>query len=189
MVRFADDMVFVFQFKEDAERFYKVLPKRLEKYGLILHEDKSSMIQSGSKAAEEAYKRGERIPTYKFLGFTCYWGKSRKGWWRMKYKSRSDRVTGKLNGLRKYLKDNLNQETNKVLERVKKTVVGWVNYHAISDNRRRVSSFILQSKRAVFCWINRKGGNRKMNWDKFGKRIKLISYPQNFKTTSMFAAC
>jgi len=31
-VRFADDMVFVFQFKEDAEKFYAVLPKRLEKY-------------------------------------------------------------------------------------------------------------------------------------------------------------
>ena len=71
-VRFADDMVFVFQFKEDAEKFYKVLPKRLEKYGLKLHEDKSSMIQSGSKAAKEAELRGERLPTYKFLGFTCY---------------------------------------------------------------------------------------------------------------------
>ena len=189
MVRFADDMVFVFQFKEDAERFYKVLPKRLEKYGLKLHEDKSSMIQSGSKVAEEADKRGERLPTYKFLGFVCYWAKSRNGWWRMKYKSRSDRFTGKLNGLRKYLRENLNQETSVVLERVKKIVVGWVNYHAISDNQRRVSSFILQSKRAVFGWINRKGGNRKMNWEKFGKLIKRINYPQNFKTTSMFATC
>jgi RNA-directed DNA polymerase len=188
MVRFADDMVFVFQLKEDAEKFYKVLPKRLERYGLILHEDKSSKIQSGSKAAEEADKRGERLPTYKFLGFTCYWAKSRNGWWRMKYKSRSDRFTGKLNGLRKYLKDNLNQATSEVLKRVKKTVVGWANYHAISDNQRRVRSFILQTKFAVFRWINRKGGNRKMSWDKFGKLMKLINYPQTFKTTSMFAA-
>ena len=189
MVRFADDMVFVFQFKEDAERFYRILPKRLEKYGLTLHEDKSSIIRSGSRAAEEADKREERLPTYKFLGFTCYWAQSRNGRWRMKYKSRSDRLTGKLKGLRKYLKDNLNQETSEVLKRTKQTVVGWVNYHAISDNQRRVRSFILQSKRAVFCWINRKGGNRKMNWSKFGNLMKLINYPQNFKTTSLFAAC
>ena len=80
MVRFADDMVFVFQISEDAERYYKVLPKRLEKYGLKLHEDKSSLLKSGSKEAEAAEKRGERLPTYKFLGFVCYWGKSRKGW-------------------------------------------------------------------------------------------------------------
>jgi Reverse transcriptase (RNA-dependent DNA polymerase) len=58
MVRFADDMVFVFQTSEDAERFYKVLPKRLEKYGLKLHEEKSSLLKSGRKEAEEAAKRG-----------------------------------------------------------------------------------------------------------------------------------
>lgn len=187
MVRFADDMVFVFQRQEDAEKFYRVLPKRLEKYGLTLHEDKSSMIQSGSKAAEEAAARGERLPVYKFLGFICYWGMSRNGWWRLKYKSRSDRFSGKLNSLRKYLKENLSQETQKTLQQVKRIVKGWINYHAISDNRRRVSSFILLSKRALFSWINRKGGKRKINWVKFGELMKRINYPQTFKTTSMFA--
>lgn len=186
MVRFADDMVFVFQKSEDAERFYKVLPKRLEKYGLKLHEGKSSLLKSGSKEAEAAGKRGEGIPTYKFLGFICYWGKSRKGWWRLKYKSRADRFTGKLRGLREYLRKSLNQETKATIERVKKIVVGWVNYHAISDNQRRVSSFILLSKRALFRWINRKGGQRKMNWTTFEKLLKEMKYPQSFKTTSMF---
>ena len=186
MVRLADDMVFVFQFKEEAERFYKVLPKRLEKFGLKLHEEKSSLIQSGSKAAKEAYQRGERIPVYKFLGFVCYWGKGRYGRWRLKYKSRSDRFAAKLKGLRKYLKENLNQETHKVLNQVKRIIVGWVNYHAISDNQQRVGAFILLSKRALFSWINRKGGNRNMSWLKFGNLLKRINYPHNFKTTSMF---
>lgn len=189
MVRFADDMVFVFQYKEEAEKFYRVLPKRLEKYGLTLHEDKSSMIRSGRKAAAEADKRGERIPVYKFLGFVCYWGKSREGSWRLKYKSRADRFASKLKGLRSYLKENLSKETRKILERVKMVVRGWVNYHAISDNQRRVNAFILLSKRALLSWINRKGGKRKMNWDRFGKLLKHINYPRTFKTTSMFATC
>ena len=188
-IRFADDMIFVFQFKEDADKFYEVLPKRLEKYGLKLHEDKSSLIISGSEAAQEADKRGDRLPIYKFLGFTCYWSKSRKGWWRLKFKSRSDRFTGKLNGLRKYLKENLNEETHKILERVKKVVVGWINYNAISDNAKRVSSFIHFSRRALFSWINRKGGQRKMNWEKFGRLLKRINYPSCFKTISMFVTC
>ena len=188
-VRFADDMVFVFQFKEDGEKFYKVLPKRLEKFGLKLHVDKSSIIRSGSKAAKEAEVRGERLPTYKFLGFTCYWGKSRSGWWRLKFKSRSDRFAGKLKRLRKHLKENLGTETHRTLERVKRIVVGWINYNAISDNERRVHSLILLSERALFCWINRKGGKRKMNWEKFGRLLKRINYPRNFKTISMFAAC
>ena len=181
--------MFVFQYKEDAERFYKVLPKRLEKYGLKLHVEKSSIIQSGGKAAAEAEKKGERLPVYKFLGFTCYWGKSRNGRWRLKYKSRADRLAGKLKGLRKYLKENLNKDTQVVLERVKKVVTGWINYNAISDNQRRVSAFILLSERALYSWINRKGGKRKTNWDSFGKLLKRIKYPRNFKTTSMFATC
>lgn len=189
MIRFADDMVFVFQRKDDAEKFYEVLPKRLEKFGLKLHEDKSSMIRSGGIAAAEVDQRGERLPTYKFLGFTCYWGRSRAGWWRMKFKSRSDRLTAKLKGLRKYLQENRNQETHKTLAQVKRVVKGWINYHAISDNQRRVDSFILQSKRTLFNWINRKGGNRKMNWTRFARLMKIIGYPQYYKTTSMFAAC
>lgn len=189
MVRFADDMVWVFQKSEDAERFYKALPKRLEKYGLKLHEDKSSLLKSGSKEAEVAEKRGERLLTYKFLGFLCYWGKSRNGWWRLKYKSRADRFTGKLKGLREYLGKSLNQETKATIQRVKKIVEGWVNYHALSDNQRRVSSFIHMSQRALFSWINRKGGKRKMNWTTFAKLLSEMKYPQNFKTTSMFTGC
>jgi RNA-directed DNA polymerase len=188
MVRFADDMVFLFQKSDDAEKFYKVLPKRLEKYGLKLHEEKSSLLKSGSKEAEAAEERGKHLPTYKFLGFTCYWGKSRNGRWRLKYTSRSDRFTGKLRNLREYLRKSLNQETKATIKRVKQVVVGWGNYHAISDNKRRVSSFILASKRSLFRWINRKGGKRKMNWTTFEKLLEEIKYPHYFKTTSMFTA-
>ena len=186
MVRFADDMVFVFEIKEEADKFYRVLPKRLEKYGLKLHEDKSSLLRSGSKVAAEAEERGERIPVYKFLGFVCYWGKGRDGKWRLKYKSRADRFTGKLKGLRKYLKEKRHQETEKVLKQVKRVVVGWINYHAISDNQSRVESFIYQTERILFNWINRKGGKRKMSWIKFVALLRRTKYPRNFKTTSMF---
>ena len=187
MVKFAEDRVFVFQPKTEAEKFYRVLPKRLEKFGLKLHEDKSSVIETGEKAAITAAERGERIPTYKFLGFTCYWGQSRKGRWRLNYKSRSDRMTSKLNGLRTPLNGKLSEETAKVLKQVKKVVLGWVNYPGLSDNQRRVSSFILESKRLVFRFINRKGGKRKTNWESFGKYLTKINYPQKFKTTSMFS--
>jgi RNA-directed DNA polymerase len=189
LVRFADDMVFVFQHKEEAERFYKVLPKRLEKFGLKLNEEKSSQTPSGGKAAEEAHERGERLPTYKFLGFVCYWGQSRSGTWRLKYKSRSDRLTAKLNGLKKHLKDNLNEETHAVLKRVRMVVLGWVNYHAISDNQRQVNIFIQNSRRIIIRWINRKGGKRRMSWEKLDRMLKQIRYPRSFKTTSMFATC
>ena len=186
LVRFADDMVFVFQNRSDADRFFQVLPKRLEKFGLEINLDKSSIIPTGKLAAKVTHQRGERIPTYNFLGFTCYWGQSRNGAWRLKYKSRSDRLASKMKSFRIYLKDNLNVETQTVLKRVIRVVKGWINYHAISDNKRRVNSFILMCKRTLFWWRNRKGGQRKLSWEKFTKVLKTVGFPETFKVTSMF---
>ena len=187
-VRFpwATRLVFVFQHKAEAERFYEVLPKRLTKFGLTLHEDKSSIIESGRRAAQRANERKERLQTYKFLGFQCYWGLSRVGFWRLKYKSRSDRLTAKLNGLKAYLNKSLHHKTEQVLRKVKQIVQGWINYHAISDNQRQVRGFIYQSKRILLKWINRKGGKRKMNWETFTRRLEIMKYPDSYKTTSMF---
>ena len=186
MIRFADDMVFVFQYEEDAKRFYKVLPKRLDKFGLKLHADKSSVIKSGAAHAREAKTNGERLKTYKFLGFTCYWGQSRSGKWRLKYKSRADRIAKKLVNLRQHLKRSLHEKTHVVIQRVKRVVIGWGNYHAISDNQKQVSTFIQWSRRALFVWVNRKGGKRKINWKSFGNLLKRMNFPQYIKTTSMF---
>jgi len=74
MVRFADDMVFVFQMSEDAERFYNVLPKRLGKYGLKLHEEKIELTkirpQGSGRSREE-----RRTPTdIQILGISMLLG-------------------------------------------------------------------------------------------------------------------
>lgn len=187
MVRYCDDMVFLFQKPMDAERFYKVLPKRLEKYGLKLHEEKSQLIQSGQIAAKRANEKGERLPTYKFLGFTCYWGKSRNGFWRLKYTSRGDRFTAKLKGLRNYLWENLNtRNTWELLKTVVRVIKGWVNYHAISDNQRRVSAFLEHAKKLLFSWFNRRGRKYPITWGRFIKILDRIKFPKTWKVVSMF---
>jgi RNA-directed DNA polymerase len=189
LIRFADDAVFVFQHPQEAQRAYKTLPKRLGKYGLELHEGKSKVMLSGGVHAQAKSGKQEQLPTYKFLGFVCYWGKSRAGLWRLKYKSRSDRLTRTLKELRQYLKENSSQETKLVLKRVNRIVKGWTNYHAISDNQRMVSCFILLCKHILFNWLNRRGGKRKINWSKFTMLLKRIGYPERFKTVSMFTTC
>lgn len=187
MVRYCDDMIFIFQKVDDANRFYRVLPKRLEKYGLMLHAEKSQLIRSGQIAAKEANVRGERLPTYKFLGFTCYWGMSRKGFWRLKYTSRRDRFTTKLKGLKQYLRENLNtSDTAGVLKQIVRVIKGWVNYHGISDNQRRVKSFLEHTKTILFAWFNRKGKKDAMNWKTFVKILAYYKYPTSWKTVAMF---
>jgi group II intron reverse transcriptase/maturase len=82
MVRYADDFVMGFECEQDAQRVYAVLPKRFGKYGLNLHPTKTRLIAFGRPCSEQ--EGGKRTSdqgesTFDFLGFTHYWGKTRKG--------------------------------------------------------------------------------------------------------------
>lgn len=187
-IRYADDMVFSFQTMSDAERFYKVLPKRLAKFGLEMHTGKSSVIPAGHNQAARAQKRKQRLPTFQFLGFTCYWGKSRRGFWSLRFTSRSDRFRAKLNGMKEFLRKNLTtSDTPGTLNKVTRVIKGWVNYHYISYNKRRVDSFLYQSKRILLRWFNRRGGKKQMTWSRFVTILDIIRFPRRewFKAKSV----
>jgi hypothetical protein len=88
------------------------------------------------------------------------------GFWRLKYTSRKDSFATKLKGMRHYLRQNLNSpDTVGTVKTVIRVVKGWVNYHAISDNGKRVSSFLREVKRILWKWFNRRGGNRRFTWN------------------------
>ncbi|MGZ9909870.1 group II intron reverse transcriptase/maturase, partial [Escherichia coli] len=76
---------------------------------------KSHLLAAGHVAATSANQRGERLPTFIFLGFTCNWGRTRKGYWRLKFTSRKVRFAAKLKGLRAYLWKNLNANRRQTL--------------------------------------------------------------------------
>jgi group II intron reverse transcriptase/maturase len=187
LIRFADDMVFAFEKQSEAERFFCVLPKRLSKYGLTLHVDKSQIIPAGRFCAQRAHAQGKRLPTFNFLGFTGYWAKSRKGHWRLKFTSRRDRFAAKLKSLRKFLWDNLStKKSMNILDSVVLVIRGWINYHNISDNAHKVETFRNLSARIIYQWINRKGRRHPMRWDTFNLLLKAIEFPRAGKVISMF---
>jgi hypothetical protein len=63
----------------DATRVLAVLGKRLARYGLTLHPDKTRLIDFRFKRPEGTHHPAARGTTFDFLGFTHVWGKSRKG--------------------------------------------------------------------------------------------------------------
>ena len=155
--------------------------------GSTKHEEKSQLIQAGRIAATRAYQQGIRLPTFNFLGFTCYWGMAHKGFWRLKYTSRKDRFASKLKGMKAYLRENLNsKDTQGVIKAVIRVVIGWANYHGVSDNQRRVAQFLERTKRILLRWLNRRGGKRKVTWEKLLQILGEAKYPKNWKTVSMF---
>ena len=79
-IRYCDDFILCFQYREDAERVLDVLTKRFAKYGLTLHPDKTRLIAFGRQALAKSEEPGGGKPaTFDFLGFTHLCKRSRNG--------------------------------------------------------------------------------------------------------------
>ncbi len=105
LFRYADDAVFVFARKDDAERVMAVLPKRFEKYGLTLHPQKTRVIEfvrPDRRSRRVGPGAGKRSETFDFLGFTHYWGRSHGGKLLVRRETAKDRFRRSLKGIARW---------------------------------------------------------------------------------------
>jgi len=142
MVRYADDLVVGFQYQGDARRFWEAMRNRLQEFSLSLHPDKTRLIEFGRFAAQNAKKRGQSKPeTFTFLGFVLICDKSSRGDFRVRRKSRRDRMRAKLRDIKEELRWRLHRpivETGKWLRQV---VAGYFAYHAVPTNSPALEAF------------------------------------------------
>jgi group II intron reverse transcriptase/maturase len=142
MVRYADDLVVGFQHETDARRFWDAMRQRLGEFSLSLHPDKTRLIEFGRFAAQNCKKHGRSKPeTFKFLGFVFICGKSRRGDFQIRRKSRRDRMRAKLREITEALRQRLHRpipETGKWLAQV---VAGYTAYHAVPTNSPAITAF------------------------------------------------
>ena len=93
LVRYADDIIAGFEHRAEAERFLAELRERMRGFGLTLHPEKTRLIEFGRQAAANRNSRGLGKPeTFDFLGFTHICGRSRRGAFQLRRKTRVDRM-------------------------------------------------------------------------------------------------
>ncbi len=135
VVRYADDNVLGFQHQAEADRFLEDLRKRLGKFGLELHPDKTRRIEFGRYAEQRRKQRGEGKPeTFDFLGFTHISGKTRKGFFTVKRKTIGKRMRAKLQQIKAQLRSRMHAPVAQTGEWLKSVVQGYFNYHAVPGN-------------------------------------------------------
>ena len=171
LTRFADDTVLCFQNREDAERVREVLPKRLAKYGLKLNEEKTKLIQFKKPGKGGKSKQGDRPDTFDFLGFTHYWGKSRKGRPVVKRKTRSKKLTKAIRKVYEWVKKNRHSKIEEQYKMIKVKIRGHYNYYGINGNFRCLCKFLMEVKLAWHKWLNRRSRRRDLNWEKYNNKI------------------
>jgi RNA-directed DNA polymerase len=142
MVRYADDIVVGFQHEDEARRFWEAMRERLRTFSLSLHPEKTRLIEFGRFAARNRELRGLGKPeTFKFLGFVFICGKSRRGAFQLRRKSRGDRMSAKLREIKEALRKRMHVPIPEVGRWLAQVVAGYFAYHAVPTNSAALYAF------------------------------------------------
>ena len=171
--RYADDSVACFQYEDDAKAYYEALKSRLAKFGLSIAEEKTKIIEFGRFAEERIKRRGGNKPeTFDFLGFTHYCGKSRKGNFKLKWKTSSKKFRAKVNEFNEWIKANRSLPLGLIWEKVNQKLRGHYNYYGVSDNSDSLLKYKRQIIKKIYYWLKRRSQRTKLNWDKMNKLLE-----------------
>lgn len=169
LIRFADDFLLLFSSQEDAERVMKVLPKRLGKYGLTLHPEKTKLVEVNSPG-------GKTPNTFDFLGFTHYMGKSRKGKRILRRKTSKKKLKASLQRTGEWIRCNRHKPVKQLIFQLNQKMQGHYGYYGITFNYPGVNLYYHQVRRMLHKWLNRRGGKPTWSWETYTGRI-LEQYP------------
>lgn len=165
MVRYADDIVIGFEHQAEAERFLTEMLVRMEAFGLTLHPQKTRLIEFGRHAARNRESRGEGKPeTFNFLGFTHICGRSRRGAFQLKRKSRSDRLRAKLRETKETLRRRLHQTIDEQGAWLQSVLRGFYAYHAVPTNAVALWDFRFNVTDIWRRALRRRGQKHGMTW-------------------------
>jgi RNA-directed DNA polymerase len=166
-VRYADDIVCGFEHEADARRFQAALQQRMEKFELSLHPDKTRLIEFGRFAATNRARRSLGKPeTFNFLGFTHICGRSRRGLFQLKRKSRRDRMRAKLRDIKEELRRRMHEPIPQQGQWLRQVVRGYFAYHAVPTNVASLSAF---RHHVVHLWrraLLRRSQKDRTPWDR-----------------------
>ena len=172
MIRYADDLVMVFSDQEDALRVQQVLPKRVERFGLTLHPEKTRLVEHRRPRGN-----GPKPGSFDFLGFTHLWGRSRKGLWVLKRKTAKDRFSRALRRLNQWMKRARHVPLSKQSKTLGQKMSGHFGYFGIRGNSQAISRFAFEGNRLWKKWLGRRSQRARLTWDQFNRLLRRYPLP------------
>jgi len=168
LCRYSDDFVCLFQLREDAEMFYRELPKRLGKFGLELTEEKTRIISYSKYRMEEN-------PRFDFLGFEFRWGIGRMGKPQIKRRTSREKFRKSLVNFKEWCKANRSLKIRDLMVKLNKKLRGYYEYYGIIGNSNSLRKFYRNVQRILKKWVNRRSQRKSYTWKGF--RLMLKKYP------------
>ncbi len=180
LIRYADDLVMGFACEEDARRVLEVLPKRFGKYGLTLHPTKTRLVRFGrpmGSPTKGGAGQGGKPGTFEFLGFTHYWGRSWKGYWVVKRKTASSRLSRALARMAAWCRANRHRPVAEQHRTLWQKVRGHFAYFGITGNSEALRRFRHEVARIWRKWLSRRQRRGPLSWLRFTELLKRYPLP------------
>jgi group II intron reverse transcriptase/maturase len=171
LIRFADDFRIGCEMESDARRIMEVLPKRLARFGLSLHPDKTKLVAFGKPSAGRDGKKGDG--TVDFLGFTFYWAKSRRGYWVIKKKTIGKRLSRFMRGLWRWCKESRHEPIEGQWRGLCAKLWGHFQYFGVRGNYKALEVAYEYAERAWRYWLSHRGRKGKVTFEKLRGKYPL----------------
>ena len=173
LFRYADDVTVLFENEDDARRVLAVLPKRFGKYGLRLHPDKTRLVPFQRPKAQ-----GPRPGTFDFLGFTHFWGPSRKGNWVVKRKTARSRFARTLRRLNQWCRENMHKPIKQQHAALVRKLRGHDAYFGITPNYGALHSLRFWTERIWRRWLSRRSRDGRLSWEQMRRILATFPLPK-----------
>jgi len=165
IVRFADDAVVGFEYRQDAERFWADLRERLAKFSLELNADKTRLIRFGRFAAQQRKERGLGKPeTFQFLGFTHICGRTKAGRFKLTRITDKKRIRTKLSKVKAELIRRRHLPIPDQGRWLASVLRGHCNYYAVPDNSKAIDAFRFRIIGHWLAALRRRSQRTRLTW-------------------------
>lgn len=182
LVRYADDLVIIFAYERDARRVLDVLPKRLGKYGLMLHPEKTRLINferpDRRTSRDDKGDACARPGTFDLLGFTHYWAMSRKGYWVVKQKTASDRLRRSIKRITVWCRLHRHEPVSEQWTALRRKLLGHFAYFGITGNYQALHNFSVRVVALWQKWLSRRSQRAWMSREKMTRLLEQYPLPQ-----------
>ncbi|MEA2075328.1 MAG: group II intron reverse transcriptase/maturase [Euryarchaeota archaeon] len=163
--RFADDFIIGFELEEDARRVMAVLPKRFNRFGLNIHPEKTKLVDFRKPSYSSTETKG--AGTFDYLGFTHFWGKSRKGYWIVKRKTSGKKLRMKITDVWKWCRYNRHISVKEQQATLNQKLLGHYQYYGIRNNYKLLEVYYEAVLKAWKCWLGRRSRDGYISYEKF----------------------
>src|SRR5271166_6580690 len=177
VVRFADDALMAFDNIDDAKRVLSVLGKRLGRYGLTLHPDKTRLVDFRPQRGQGARHPETDGTSFDFLGLTHVWGRSRNGKNMVRQVTAKDRYARAVAAVTAWCREHRHWSFRDQHRRLSSMMRGHFAYYGVGGNSRRLRWFANQVVRVWRKWLSRRHRGGVVPWARFNALLARHPLP------------